>query len=63
MHFSSVFIVAALASLISAIPVDGAGAQAGAQAGKCPVMCWDDGACQDCTYPNCWFFFCLGSHG
>jgi hypothetical protein len=47
MRFSSAIIVAALASLISAIPIDDTGAK------ECPLMCINDGACKKCTYAQC----------
>ncbi|KAG2063884.1 hypothetical protein BDR04DRAFT_1146156 [Suillus decipiens] len=54
MRFSSeivLVIVAALASSISATPTD-------ASAGDCPVFCWIDINCQECTWGLCKFPFC-----
>jgi hypothetical protein len=47
MRFSSAIIVAALASLISAIPIDETDAK------KCPLLCGNDGACKKCEFEQC----------
>ncbi|KAG2140812.1 hypothetical protein BD769DRAFT_1383979 [Suillus cothurnatus] len=51
MHFSLAIVLAVVASSISATPVD-------ASAEKCPVLCWIDNNCQDCTWGICYFPFC-----
>ncbi|KAG1767313.1 hypothetical protein EV702DRAFT_1147337 [Suillus placidus] len=40
-------VVAALASLISATPIDASSAD------KCPIFCWRDPACQGCFLKTC----------
>ncbi|KAG1807047.1 uncharacterized protein BJ212DRAFT_1590583 [Suillus subaureus] len=51
MRFSFAIVLAVAASSISATPID-------ASAQRCPLFCWIDINCKDCTWGLCKFPFC-----